>query len=164
MILISACLLGENCKYNGGHNLNKRLINLLEKLGLKGQIKPICPEVAGGLPTPRSPSEIVAGEGNDILNHKAKVINKNGSNVTNYFIRGAENVLKDIKDENIDFAIFKARSPSCGSSQIYSGSFDGSIKNGEGVTTAILRQHGISVYSEEELGKMNEQILKLSLT
>ena len=161
MILISACLLGVNCKYNGKNNFNKELNDILEDINIKNKLKAICPEVAGGLSTPRAPSEIINGDGQNILNknNKALVINNNGVDVTEYFVRGVKNVWYEIEEKNIDFAILKSRSPSCGSSQIYSGDFSGTLKKGEGVMSAFLRQHGIEVYSEKEIDKIRKKVL-----
>ncbi len=108
MILVSACLLGDNCKYNGDNNLNPTLIELLEG---KDTI-PICPEQLGGLPTPRIPSEILNGTGDTVLAGIGKVINKNGDNLTNSFIYGAQQTLAYAKDNKVELAILKSRSPS----------------------------------------------------
>lgn len=155
MILVSACLLGENCRYDGGNALNKELLSLLEGR----EIRRICPEVDGGLSTPRSPSEISDGDGNDVLRYKAEVISKEGDNLTDFFILGAEEALKGLDYQDIGFAILKSRSPSCGIHQIYNGKFDGKLKEGPGVTAAYLQSKGIRVFSEEEIEKI-KKILK----
>lgn len=146
MVLISACLLGVNCKYNGKNNLKEEV-----KKHLKEQnIVPICPEQLGGLSTPRLPAEIKGGNGEDVLKGKAKVINIDGVDVTAEFIKGAYETLKIAKSLGATKAILKARSPSCGYGQIYNGSFKGVLSAGSGVTTALLMQNGIEVCSEED--------------
>lgn len=145
MILVSACLLGVNCKYNGGNNLSTELIMLLEAEGLL----PVCPEQLGGMTTPRVPAEIQGGEGIDVIEGTAKVFNRAEEDVTEAFIKGAEETLKLAKLFDIKRAVLKARSPSCGSEIIYDGSFMAKTKVGDGVTTALLKQNGIEVLTEE---------------
>ncbi|SHJ61601.1 DUF523 domain-containing protein [Tepidibacter formicigenes] len=146
MILVSACLLGINCKYNGENNENKELINYLKDK----EFVPVCPEQLGGLSTPRIPAEIVGGDGVDVLNKKAKVINKNGEDVTEEFLKGAYETLKIVKMFNCKEAILKLRSPSCGTNQVYNGTFTGELKDGLGVTAALFKKEGINLKSEEE--------------
>ncbi|MGI6684745.1 MAG: DUF523 domain-containing protein [Bacillota bacterium] len=145
MILISACLLGVNCKYSGGNNKNSDLVALLKDK----KILPICPEELGGLPTPRFPAEIIKGNGLDVLNGRAKVCLKDGSDVTQRFLEGAEITKKIVQSNPVNLAIMKERSPSCGVKRIYDGTFTGSIISGTGVTTALLKKMGIKVISEE---------------
>ncbi|SHH24451.1 DUF523 domain-containing protein [Tepidibacter thalassicus] len=146
MILVSACLLGVNCKYNGKNNENEKLIDYLRDKN----IIPICPEQLGGLSTPRIPAEIVGGDGADVLNEKAKVINKNGEDVTDEFLKGAYEALKIAKMFNCTEAILKLKSPSCGIKQIYNGTFTGKLRDGLGVTAALFKKNGIKLKSEEE--------------
>ncbi|HHU91528.1 MAG TPA: DUF523 domain-containing protein [Halanaerobiaceae bacterium] len=154
MILVSACLLGENVRYDGANTLNEELLELL-----KGkEILPICPEVAGDLPVPRPPAEIVNGDGNDVLAGRARVENIAGDDVTPAFLKGARKVLVGLDLQKIDFAILKSRSPSCGIDQIYNGQFNGQLREGPGVTAAYLRSKGIEVYSEEEPEKIKDRI------
>lgn len=141
--------MGINCKYNGKNNENPRLIKLLEEKGFL----PVCPEELGGLTTPRLPAEIQGGEGKDVLDGRAKVINVEGEDVTEQFIRGAEETVKLAKNMDVHFAVLKARSPSCGAGDIYDGSFSGRLTKGEGVTTALLKKHGIEVYTEESISE-----------
>ncbi|PWJ34182.1 DUF523 domain-containing protein [Sediminitomix flava] len=136
--LISACLAGEACRYDGKDNLKPELKALLEN---EDAIL-VCPEVMGGLPTPRTPAEIIQTE--DGL----KVVTKTGEDVTDAFQKGAEKSLAIAKKYNITHAILKAKSPSCGSGKIYDGTFTGKLIDGNGITTSILEQHGIEVYSE----------------
>jgi|SRR5690554_1698316 len=154
MILVSACLLGDNCRYNGGNALQEELLSLLEDR----EIKRFCPEVAGGLSIPRSPSEICGGDGNDVLRCKAEVISKDGTVLTDFFVSGAEEIVKGLDFQDIEFAILKSRSPSCGTKQIYSGEFDGELKKGPGVTGAYLQSKGIRVFSEEEIDKIKTKL------
>ena len=145
MILVSACLAGFDVKYNGSHNLNEKIKKWFDE---KKAI-PICPEVLGGLSIPREPAEIVGGEGEDVLDGHAKVITNNGIDVTEQFMKGANETLKIALDLNATMVILKERSPSCGSSMIYSGEFNGNKIKGAGVTAALLKRNGIQVLSEE---------------
>jgi len=146
MILASACLCGINCKYNGGNNSHPFFEALLENGGLL----PVCPEQLGGLPVPRSPGEISGGTGEDVLNGHARVINKEGQDISEYFIQGARLCLELALSEGIKRAVFRRRSPSCGCGMIYDGSFSATLRRGDGVTTALLKRHGIDVVSDEE--------------
>ncbi|MBU3106558.1 DUF523 domain-containing protein [Clostridium gasigenes] len=147
MYLISACLCGVNCKYNGGNNFNEKCLELFES----GKGILICPEEIGGLSTPRLPAEI-KGEVSGILIEKSKIINNKDEDVSENFIRGAKEVLKIAKEKNIHKAILKEGSPSCGVNFIYDGNFNGNKINGCGLTTYILKENGINVISEEQLG------------
>lgn len=130
-VLVSACLLGVDCKYNGGNNYDEEIFKELEKY----ELIPVCPEIFGGLPTPRKPSEIVGD----------KVINNEGLDVTNSFKRGAEETLELAKKLGVKRAILKAKSPSCGNGKIYDGTFTGTIIDGDGITTKFLKENGIEV-------------------
>jgi len=148
MKLCSACLLGIKCTWDGKDRYkNKKVIDLAKKEVLV----PVCPEQLGGLPTPRVPQEIQNGTGDDVLNGKCKVLNKEGEDVTEYFIRGAYEVLKIAKLLGIKEFIAKQKSPSCGCGKTYDGTFTGTLIKGNGVTTALLKKHGIKVISEEDL-------------
>lgn len=136
-ILISACLLGVNCRYNA----TGKMIPELEELISKHLLIPICPEQLGGLSTPRSPAEI-RGE---------SVINKDSVDLTAEFIRGAEETLKLAKIYNCKFAILKERSPSCGSGKIYDGTFSKTIVDGDGFTAKLLKENGIKIIGETEI-------------
>lgn len=136
-ILISACLIGINCKYNGKNNY----IDLIEKLKQKYELIPICPETLGGLSIPRDPSEII----ND------KVISINNKDVTDNFILGANKALQIAINNNITIAILKDGSPSCGNNYIYDGTFSKNKINGKGITTRLLLQNNIKIYSELEI-------------
>ena len=139
-ILVSACLLGVCCRYDGASKPNADVIKLRERYVLI----PICPEVDGGLPTPRTPSEQVGD----------KVMMSDGKDVTDNFVSGAEAALERAKAFSCSIAVLKARSPSCGSGMIYDGSFSGKLIEGEGVTAGLLKKNGITIYTEEELDKL----------
>jgi len=150
-ILVSACLLGEKVRYDGG---DCRQSGLLAQWQDEGLLIPICPEVAGGLPTPRPPAEIVSGCGNSILCGDGCVQRENGEAVTDAFVDGAERALALCMQHQISFAILKEGSPSCGSSRVNDGTFSGTKIQGEGVTAALLRRHGIIVFSESEVEQL----------
>lgn len=137
--LISACLIGDNCKYDGGNNLD----SIAKKLFDSKMALPVCPEELGGLPTPRVPAEIVDG----------KVISKVGIDVTGEYNFGARIALKTALDNDIKIAILQSRSPSCGSEYIYDGTFNGTLIPGEGVTSKLLRANGIKVITIEEYSR-----------
>lgn len=136
-ILVSACLLGENCKYNGGNNYSEKVAEYVKE----HQVISVCPECLGGLPTPRVPAEIVNGV----------VVNKEGKIVDTQFRKGAEIALKIAKEEQIDVAILQSRSPSCGIKQIYDGSFSGKRIDGQGVFAELLKEHGFRLIDVEDL-------------
>jgi len=147
-ILISSCLIGENVRYNG------EVVEVSEgvkKLSEEYNLIPVCPEMLGGLDVPREPCEIQGGGGADVLDGSAKVFGNKGTDCTEPFIKGAELTLAKAKECNAEFAVLKERSPSCGSSRIYTGEFNGNTKSGEGVAAAILRRLGIRVISENDL-------------
>jgi uncharacterized protein YbbK (DUF523 family) len=112
---------------------------------------PICPEQLGGLPTPRVPQEIQGGAGEDVLNGKCKVLNKDGEDVTKGFIKGAQEALRIAEQFNIGEFIGKSKSPSCGCGQVYDGTFSGKLTDGDGIATALLRRNGIRIIPEENL-------------
>lgn len=142
MILVSACLLGINCKYDGNNNKSDTIEKYLEGK----QFIIVCPEQLGGLSTPRTPSEIV-NNNSDTLN----VMSKDGKDVTENFIKGAKETLKIAKMYKCTEAILKEGSPSCGSNKIYNGSFSGIKIQGMGITAQILKKSGINILSEKDL-------------
>jgi len=146
MKLCSVCLLGIKCRYNSESKPNEKAIELFKKETLI----PVCPEQIGGLPTPREPSELT-GDGSKVLEGKAKAVTKSGRDVTENFVRGAEEVLKLANLLNVKEAILKQKSPSCGCGKIYDGTFSNRLIEGDGVTTALLKRNGIKVISEENL-------------
>lgn len=144
MIIVSACLGGVNCKYNGGNNHNPEILELVKR----GEAILICPEQLGGCPTPRSAAEVYGGTGKDVLLGKAKVINKDGKDVTDEFIKGAKEALKIAQGYGAKTAILKSGSPSCGKGRICDGSFSGKKIEGNGVTAEIFLENGIEVSTE----------------
>lgn len=137
MILVSACLAGINCRYDGKNNIEQKVVKLVEE----GKAFPICPEQLGGLPTPRSPAEI-SGK---------KVIDINGNDVTQKFVKGATETLKIAELLNCKKAILKQNSPSCGYGRIYDGSHSDKIISGNGLTSDILSNHNITILTEEDI-------------
>lgn len=136
-ILVSACLAGINCKYNGKNNEHKKIIELIKNK----DVILICPEQLGGLKTPRTPAERI----------KDKVITNDNIDVTKEYQKGAEEVLNLVKKFNIKTAILKSKSPSCGKGKIYDGSFSNTLIYGNGITTELLEKNGIKVISSDEL-------------
>lgn len=144
VILMSACLMGVNCRYDGGGKMAPELKELMEI----AQLVPVCPEILGGLPTPRTPSERV-GE---------KVLMKDGTDVTAAFRKGANEALRLARLYGAKIAVLKERSPSCGSGVIYDGSFTGSFTPGDGVTGETMKENGIAVYGESRLQELLERL------
>lgn len=143
-ILISRCLLGEPVRYDAkSKGLNHQIIRHWQQ---QRRLVPICPEVIGGLPTPRPPAEL-----NQRLN---KVLTESGDDKTAEFTSGANQALALCQKHQIKYALLKERSPSCGSTFIYDGSFKQQLISGQGITTALLREHGVAVYSEETIEQL----------
>lgn len=149
MKLVSACLLGMRCNWKGDQSYLDQ--NVLRLAGTE-PLLPVCPEQLGGLATPRSPQEIQGGDGADVLEGRARVVNSEGVDVTAQFIRGAEETLKLAKLFGITGFIGKSGSPSCSCRRIYDGSFSGRHTSGKGVTAALLERHGIRLIAQEDLG------------
>ena len=141
--VISACLLGIPCRYNGAGKPDKKAIELF----LKGKAVPLCPEIIGGLKTPRPACEIVGGAGIDVLNGKADIKDQKGKKYNQQFIKGAEKSLEITKKLGIKKALLKSGSPSCGAVYIYSGDFSGKKKKGKGVFAALLTKN--KIHTEE---------------
>jgi len=136
-VLVSSCLYGETCRYDGKANY----CDSIEKLKEFCNFIPSCAECLGGLSTPRTPCEIING----------KVISKTGEDLTKAFVDGAKQVLKIANDNNCTFALLKQRSPSCGNGLIYDGSFSGIVIPGDGVTSALLKKNGLKVFNETDV-------------
>lgn len=151
-ILVSACLLGEMVRYDGKTSPNCPPI--LKEWEQRGLVIPVCPEVAGGLPIPRPPAEIQNGDGSDIVTGRSKLIDINGKDSTAEYLKGAREALQLAEEHGAKCALLKAHSPSCGSKQIYDGSFSGRLKEGQGVTAALMEQMGIPVYNEGEIDQV----------
>lgn len=141
MIIISSCLCGINCKYNGENNFNKKLLEMVNN----GEATPVCPEQLGGLKTPRVPAEITKDENGNI-----KVITKDGKDVTEEYNLGAKRALEIAKILGAKKAIMQRRSPSCGYKKIYDGSFSKNLVDGNGITVDLFLKNGIEVVSDEE--------------
>ncbi|CAH0346404.1 DUF523 domain-containing protein [Bacillus sp. CECT 9360] len=154
MILVSSCLAGLEVRYNGTHSLDNRIQELLAE----NRAITVCPELLGGFSTPREPAEIIGGDGEDVLDGKAKVVEKSGRDVTELYIKGAYRTLKKAQEVNATIIVLKEYSPSCGSSMIYNGEFKGKKKVGNGVTTALLKRNGLRVISEENVGDFLDEI------
>jgi uncharacterized protein YbbK (DUF523 family) len=147
-ILVSRCLLGQRVRYDGGAH---GPFDLLQRWQAEGRVVELCPEVAGGLATPRPAAEIPSGQGAQVLDGRLPVLTIDGEDVTAAFVAGAEQALALVRQHGIRLALLKARSPSCGNRENYDGSFSGVKVAGEGVTAAALRRAGVQVFSEEEL-------------
>ena len=141
-VIVSACLVGENCKYNGKNNKNDKIIDFLKDK----EVILVCPEVMGGLSTPRFKSEIVEGS--------EKVINELGEDVSNYFHSGARIAIEKVIDSDVKLAIVKEKSPSCGYKKIYNGKFDGTKIDGSGIFTRLLIEKGIKILTEEDFEQL----------
>lgn len=141
-ILVSACLLGVHCRYDGNGVMQKEL----KELAKEHNLVPVCPEIYGGLATPRDPAERI-GE---------KIITKNGQDVTAQYTKGAEEILRLCKFYDCHHAILKERSPSCGYGRIYDGTFSGTLIDGNGVTAQLLSEHGVAIYGESKMEELIE--------
>ncbi len=139
--IVSACLLGINCNFKAENWLKPELLEEFKK----GNLFPVCPEVQGGLPVPRVPSEIQGGTGADVIEGKAKVVNMNGEDVTEHFLKGANEALRIAQSVGAKEALLIERSPSCGCGLIFDGSFKDKFVPGDGVTAALLKKKGIKV-------------------
>ena len=139
-IIVSACLLGENCKYNGGNNYDPRVAQYLQGR----EVIPVCPEVLAGLGIPRTPMEIQNG----IL------VDKNGNRTDEKVRHAVAQILQQLRQEAVDCVILKSRSPTCGVHQVYDGSFSGTLVDGSGVLAQALREAGYTVFDNEDLEDM----------
>lgn len=144
--IISSCLVGLKTRYDGKSSIDEKFLKMVKE----GKAVPFCPEQAGGLTTPRSPSEIRCGDGFDVLDDKARVIAEDGRDVTREFIKGGREALKLMEITGADCAILKSKSPSCGCKKVYDGSFSGILRDGTGVTAAYLIKHGMKVIDSDE--------------
>lgn len=147
-IIVSACLMGVRCRYNGEGEWNEQVRSLMKV----HHLIPVCPEIMGGLATPRDPAEIIDG----------RVMTCSGNDVTNEYKKGAEEILALARCFECTHAILKKRSPSCGKGRIYDGTFSGTLIDGDGITAGLLEAHGIHVFGEgdfkeEKRGKDNDR-------
>ncbi len=145
-VLVSACLLGENCKYNGGNNLNESVLAFLQGY----DVVSVCPEVLGGLPTPRVPAEIINGE----------VRAQDGRNVDAQFRKGAQEALGIALSEGVQLAVLQSRSPSCGVNEVYDGTFQGRTIPGRGLFAQMLVEHGIHVVDASDIENFADRSLQ----
>ncbi|MEA2162035.1 MAG: hypothetical protein QOK37_162 [Thermoanaerobaculia bacterium] len=161
-ILVSACLLGEPVRHNGAHKRSDDQI--LQRWIREGRVVAVCPEIAGGLPVPRPAAEIASGvDGTRVLSGEAIVVDDNGRDVSHHFVIGANVALQAARAHNIRIAILKEGSPSCGSGYTYDGTFTSTRVPGNlGVTAALLKQHGIQVFSELQLAEAEECLENLA--
>lgn len=139
-LLISACLLGNKCRYDGKDNV----LDIIDELKEKYELIPVCPEVDGGLPTPRFPSEI-RGD---------KVINSQNEDNTAYFLKGAKKAIALVKKHHIRYALLKAKSTSCGKDYIYDGSFNHVLTSGNGILVRELLKLGVTIYNEQDVRRL----------
>jgi uncharacterized protein YbbK (DUF523 family) len=146
IVIVSSCLLGMNTKYDGGNNRDENILALSEQF----LFVPLCPEQLGGLSTPRPPSEIINGN----------VVTIDGIDVTENYLRGAKEALYFAKLYNVQYAILKDGSPSCGSNYIYDGSFSGKKVQGMGVTVKLFKENGIKVFSEHDIKRFLDETKK----
>ena len=153
-ILISACLLGKNCRYNGGHS------QLTELEEIDVEWIPVCPEESGGLGTPR-PSAEMQENAETILNGKGKIITNKGKNVTSEFIQGAEKSLQLGLGAEVKIAVLKSKSPSCGIGKIYDGSFTQSLKIGTGIFAHLCHENDIACISSDNINRIKKTLAKL---
>lgn len=144
VIVASACLLGVRCRYDGGHRLDDKVFAISEK----EKLMPLCPEQLGGLSIPRPPAKIVGGGGDDVLDGRAMVVDEEGKDITEEFLKGSREFLRITKVVGAKKAILKEKSPSCGMHKIYR---DCILVSGKGVLTALLLREGIKVISNEEI-------------
>ena len=144
MILVSACLAGQCCRHDG----KSCAVTLVAKWVKSGKAVSICPEVAGGLSVPRAPCEIKT-----MADGQRRILSENGWDCTDAFIRGAEEALRIVREMNIEKALLKARSPSCGFGQIYDGSFTGTLIDGNGITAELLNRNGVEIFDENSLSQ-----------
>ena len=157
-LLISRCLLGHRVRYDGGAS---GPYAQLAQWQAEGRVIALCPEVAGGLPTPRAPAEIPGGQGVQVLDGTAPVMTVEGEDVTAAFVSGARQALALVQQHGIGIAILKANSPSCGNVLTYDGSFSATKVEGQGVTAALLIRAGVQVFSELQLEEAAEALAQL---
>ena len=153
-ILVSACLLGKSCRYNGGHSQ----LTELDKMNVEWIS--VCPEESGGLETPRPLAEI-QGDANGILNSKGRVVTNRGENVTPEFIRGAEKSLQLGLEAGVKTAVLKSKSPSCGIGKIYDGSFKKTLKTGDGIFAHLCHENDIECISSDNINQIKKTLPKL---
>ena len=152
LVLVSACLAGRACRFDGTGAYEDAVAALVAE----GRAVLVCPEVDGGLGTPRPAAEIHGGKGADVVAGRARVVTGEGVDVTDAYLKGAARALAVARQTGATAAILKARSPSCGSGSIYDGTFSRTLKAGDGVTAALLKAEGIEVLSDEEVARPSQ--------
>ena len=152
-VLVSACLLGKNCRFNGRHSYMPELENL------NVEWVPVCPEEAGGLGTPRPAAEM-QGSAESILNGDGSIITNNGKDITRKFIQGAEGSFEKGLNSEADYAILKSHSPSCGIGEIYDGSFTNSLIDGDGIFAYLCQKSEINCISSDDSNKIKKTLPK----
>jgi uncharacterized protein YbbK (DUF523 family) len=158
-ILISACLLGANVRYDGSNSHIES--GILQQWQQEGRILSTCPEIAGGLPVPRAPAEIDQGDAGAVLRGAADIRRRDGNDVTDAYLDGAEKTLALCMQHKVRIAILKEGSPSCGVACVNDGSFSGRKIDGQGVTSCLLARHGISVFSEQQISEAARRLNEL---
>lgn len=157
-VLVSACLLGEKVRHDGSDCCQHGLI---ERWRREGRVVPMCPEMAGGLPAPRASSEIGSGIAEAVLQGKNSIRHKDGTDVSEAFLQGAEKALAECWKHRIKIAILKEGSPSCGTNQVNDGTFSGIKIIGQGLTARLLARHGVSVFSEAQMDEAARRMAEL---
>ena len=155
-LIVSACLLGYPCRYDGRARPSPEVRALAETAGLR--CLPLCPELLARLPVPRPPAEIAGGDGHQVLDGCARVVNAAGQDLTGAFLTAADRTLRMVRIFRPGAAIMKESSPSCGKTCVYDGTFRGILRPGPGVTTAALLRRGVPVFTEEEIPALREQL------
>lgn len=158
-ILISACLLGDRVRYDGKSKLLDDA--RIERWQTEGRFLKHCPEVAGGLSTPRPAAEILVADGKQVLSGHSSVQTSEGTDLSAEFIKGARSTLALIQEHGIKLALLKSNSPSCGNEHVYNGRFNGTLTQGVGVTTALLRQNSVQVFNEFQLDEVEQTLRAL---
>ncbi|MBB3595000.1 uncharacterized protein YbbK (DUF523 family) [Rhizobium sp. BK529] len=152
-VLVSSCLLGRNVRYDGSYKLAEHPV--LDRWQSEGRIVSICPELTVGFPTPRPSAELTTGSGEDVLRGKGSVLEQTGRDVTSLYIDGAAAALELALSHGCKYAVLTDGSPSCGSSFVYDGSFQGNTISGNGVTASFLKQAGIAVFSQKQIEELD---------
>jgi len=140
MVAVSSCITGVKCRYNAKDSYNPSVVE-----GMKGKYITVCPEILAGFLTPRAACEILGGDGEDVLNGTARIVDKNSMDITDPMIRGAEIALQVCLENGVTKAYLQSKSPTCGCGEIYDGRFSGTLKPGNGIFAALLKRHGIEV-------------------
>ncbi|ARU93699.1 DUF523 domain-containing protein [Tatumella citrea] len=156
-ILVSACLMGFRVRYNGSDK--PAVLDALEQFRREDRLVVCCPEQAAGLPTPRLPAEICGGNGDNVLAESAVILESGGNDVTAIYLHGARLALQVAQQSGCRFALLTDGSPTCGSQTIYRGDFSGKQISGSGVAAALLRRHGIEVFSEQQVPQLVARVI-----